>query len=565
MSVKPVTQSNSIAFVALFLMMLLFFSIFCFTDIYTVSPLPDNKPILVIENMVLSEETPFIIENNHVLLSYNIIKEYLDPYIFWDSAENKITITTFDKTVRLATESLTAMINTKPTEISFPAKILAAQQQPYIPIRLLEDLYGIKVKVIQDENRVIIDKNHAARKIGKIISDETIMKLSPTWFSASVAKIKKSDNLTVYSLEDGWFQVRTEDGLIGYILKNNLEVYEMPEMTDRKPDYRRYSPGRGKLNMVWDYIYKVTPDKSMESVPLGLDIISPTWFSIIDGQGTIDSKADIAYIEWAHKNNLAVWPLINNNFDPDITHEFLSSSETRDKIIRQILMYAELFRLDGINLDFENVYLEDKGLLVQFVRELVPILHEAGIVVSMDVTVKSTSPNWSMCYDRKELGKVVDYVILMAYDEHWATSPISGSVASIGWVEKGIATLLEDVPPEKVILGLPFYTRQWEEVSDDGGNTTVKSTALSMAQVKEILEKNEAKISWDEKAGQNFAYYKKGDSVFKIWLEDEKSIKLKAALIEKYGLAGAAAWRKGFEEPEIWDVLYSNLKLPSNI
>ncbi|WP_296970289.1 glycosyl hydrolase family 18 protein [Tepidanaerobacter sp. EBM-38] len=565
MSVKPATQSNSIAFVALFLMMLLFFCIFCFTDIYTVSPLPDNKPILVIENMVLSEETPFIIENNHVLLSYNIIKEYLDPYIFWDLAESKVTITTLDKTVRLATESLTAMINTKPTEISLPAKILAAQQQPYIPIRLLEDLYGIKVKVIQDKNRVIIDKNLNTHKIGKIISDETIMKLSPTWLSASVAKIKKSDNLTVYSLEDGWFQVRTEDGLIGYILKNHLEVSEMPEMTERKPDYRRYSPGRGRLNMVWDYIYKVTPDKSMESVPLGLDIISPTWFSIIDGQGTIDSKADIAYIEWAHKNNLAVWPLINNNFDPDITHEFLSSSETRDKIIRQILMYAELFRLDGINLDFENVYLEDKGLLVQFVRELVPILHEAGIVVSMDVTVKSTSPNWSMCYDRKELGKVVDYVILMAYDEHWATSPISGSVASIGWVEKGIATLLEDVPPEKVILGLPFYTRQWEEVSDDGGNTTVKSTALSMAQVKEILEKNEAKISWDEKAGQNFAYYKKGDSVFKIWLEDEKSIKLKAALIEKYGLAGAAAWRKGFEEPEIWDVLYSSLKLPSKI
>ena len=128
---------------------------------------------------------------------------------------------------------------------------------------------------------------------------------------------------------------------------------------------------------------------------------------------------------------MAVWALINNDFNLDITHEFLSSSETRDKIIRQILMYAELFRLDGINIDFENVYLKDKDLLVQFVRELTPILREAGIVVSMDVTVKSTSPNWSLCYDRKELGKVVDYMILMAYDEHWATSPVSGSVASI--------------------------------------------------------------------------------------------------------------------------------------
>lgn len=203
--------------------------------------------------------------------------------------------------------------------------------------------------------------------------------------------------------------------------------------------------------------------------------------------------------------------------------------------------------------------------MVQFVRELTPILREAGIVVSIDVTIKSTSPNWSMCYDRRELGKVVDYVILMAYDEHWATSPVSGSVASIGWVERGITTLLEDVEAEKVILGLPFYTREWEETHTESGSTSVKSRALSMGQVKQILEKNETQMSWDEKAGQNYAYYKKGDSIFKIWLEDEMSIKLKTTLIKKYDLVGAAAWRKGFEEPEIWDVLYDNLKLPSKI
>lgn len=562
MSVKPTQQSITIPFIVLFLTILIS-CFFFFTGIYTVSPLPDDKSALIIENTVILDDTPFIIENNQVLLSYNIIKEYLDPYIFWDAAENKITITTFDKTVRLATESLTAMINTKPVEISFPAKTLTTQ--PFIPIRLLQDLYGIRVKVIQDKNRVVIDKNLSTRRIGKITTDDAIMKLSPTWFSASTTKVTKFDELTVYSLEDGWFQVRTKDGLIGYIPEKKLEVFEMSKKPQQKPDHQRYTPARGKLNMVWDYIHRVTPDKSLETVPLGLDIISPTWFSIIDGQGAIQSKADISYIEWAHENNLAVWALINNDFNPDITHEFLSSSETRDKIIRQILMCAELFRLDGINLDFENVYLEDKDLLVQFVRELTPILREAGIVVSIDVTIKSTSPNWSMCYDRRELGKVVDYVILMAYDEHWATSPVSGSVASIGWVERGITTLLEDVEAEKVILGLPFYTREWEETHTESGSTSVKSRALSMGQVKQILEKNETQMSWDEKAGQNYAYYKKGDSIFKIWLEDEMSIKLKTTLIKKYDLVGAAAWRKGFEEPEIWDVLYDNLKLPSKI
>jgi spore germination protein YaaH len=474
-----------------------------------------------------------------------------------------ITITTYNKTVKLSTESLTAMINAKPVEISFPVKTVITQ--PYIPIRLVEDLYDIKVEIIPEENRVIIDKNLSLRKIGKLTTEHSIIRLSPTLFSPGVARLDKYDELYVYSNENGWFQVRTKDGLIGYIPEKNLEVIEVIETPEKKPSNVRQNPDRGKLNMVWDYIHRVTPDMSGQIPPQGLDIISPTWFSIVNGQGEIESKADISYIEWAHENNLAVWALIKNNFDPDITHEFLSSSETRDKIIRQILMYAELFRLDGINLDFENVYYEDKDMLVQFVRELTPILREAGILVSMDVTAKSSSLNWSLCYDRKELGKVVDYIMLMAYDEHWATSPVSGSVASIGWVENSIVTLLEDVPPEKVILGLPFYTREWEETPNENGDYIVTSRALSMAQAKQILETNKAQPIWDEKTGQNFAFYKKGDSIFKIWLEDEQSIKLKAELVKKYNLAGTAAWRKGFEEPEIWDVLFNTLKVPPKI
>ena len=389
-----------ISLISIFIIAIILY-ILIFNGIYTVSLYPKGKPVLIIENEVLLEEKPFIIDNEQILLSYNIIKEYFDPYIFWDAAENKITITTYNKIVRLATESLTAMINTKPVEISFPVKYVTTQ--PYIPIRLLEDLYDLKVNVIRESNRVIIDKNLPNRKVGKAKTDETLVKLAPRRFSISVSNISKNQQLTVYSLKNGWYQVRTEDGLIGYIPEQKLEVVEMLENHKISPEQERLTPGRGKLNMVWDYIHNITPDKSNETAPQGLDIISPTWFSIIDGKGNIESKADISYVQWAHANNLAVWALVKNDFDPDITHEFLASSETRDKIIRQILMYAELFRLDGINIDFENIYLEDKNLLVQFVRELTPVLRKAGIVVSMDVTPKSTSPNWSMCYNRKEL------------------------------------------------------------------------------------------------------------------------------------------------------------------
>lgn len=544
-------------FLALLLSSGAVFYILLFTSLYSVRVYSEAKPVLIFENKVFEDE-PFIIENGNILVSYNILKENLDPYIYWDPEENKVTITTYDKTVRLKTDSLTAIINTKPVEISFPVKVI---KQPYIPIRLLEELYNVDIRTV-NENRIIIDRKLPARKMARAIGREVAVKLFPSWFSPDVAKIGAGDSLALFDYDQGWYQVRTRDGIIGFVPGKKLEVFEMDYRPQKAPEKFVPSFGRGKLNMVWDYIHSATFNIRREKTPKGLDIISPTWFSIVDGKGTIESKADISYIEWAHRNNLAVWALIDNNFDPKVTHEFLKSSDARENIIRQILMYAELFHLDGINIDFENINIEDKRLLVQFMRELVPVMHEAGITVSQDITVKSQSPNWSLCYDRVELGKTVDYLILMAYDEHWAASPKSGSVASIGWVEKGIKTLLEDVPPEKVILGLPFYTREWEESPGPDGTTVVKSKTLSMVQAQQTLEKNKARVSWDETTGQNYAYYTKGDSVYKIWLEDEKSIQLKASLVKKYNLAGAAAWRKGFEVPAVWDVIFDVLKSP---
>ncbi|MDI3480349.1 MAG: hypothetical protein PWQ97_4 [Tepidanaerobacteraceae bacterium] len=543
-------------FVPLFIVLGTVFCIMIFKSLCFIQEYPEDKTTLIFENKIFSDK-PFIIEDGSILVSYNILKENLDPYIYWDPEENRVIITTRNKTVRLKTDSLTAIINTKPVKISFPVKVL---KQPYIPARLLEDLYNIEVRKV-DENRVIIDRRLPVKKMGRAIEREVYIKLYPSWFSPNVAKIHAGDSLVLFDLKRGWYQVRTDNGIIGYVLGKKLEVYEVKNKIS-VPAKKMPPPVRGKLNMVWDYIHSADFNIRREKPPKGLDIISPTWFSIVDGKGTIESRANLSYIDWAHKNNLAVWALIDNNFDPELTHEFLKSSDARENIIRQILMYAELFHLDGINIDFENINIEDRHLLVQFMRELVPVMHEAGITVSQDVTVKSQSPNWSLCYDRAELGKIVDYMVLMAYDEHWAASPKSGSVASIGWVEKGIKSLLEDVPPEKVILGLPFYTREWEESSGPNGTSVVKSKTLSMTQAQQTLKKNKARTSWDESAGQNFAYYTKGNSVFKIWLEDEKSIELKASLVKKYNLAGTAAWRKGFEVPAVWDVIYNVLKAP---
>ncbi|QSQ09420.1 Putative sporulation-specific glycosylase YdhD [Koleobacter methoxysyntrophicus] len=518
---------------------------------------PYSQKTLVIEDSVFQEMDPFITEMGEVLVRFDIIKKEIDPYIFWDEKVQKVTITTRDKTIRLKTDSLRAMVNTKPVWIKIPVKI--HREKPYIPIEFLAEFFGIRVTKFPDRNTVVIDFLEKERQVAEI-SKKQPLKAYPSPLSFNYKVLETGEKVCVYGNKGEWYLVRTDEGILGYIKKpRNIKtvVYGKPDFDNSIP--APWKPARGKINMVWDYIGGKTPDMSGISIK-GLDVISPTWFSLVDEEGNIDNKGDINYVRWAHNNGYKVWALIDNSFNPDITSTVLNNTELREKVINQILVYAGLYNLDGINIDFENVYLEDRDALTQFVRELAPILREQGLVISIDVTVKSLSENWSLCYDRKNLGQAVDYMILMAYDEHWAGSPVSGSVASIGWVERGIRSLLEEVPAHKVILGLPFYTREWQERLLEGGKLEVKSKALSMASAQQHIRENKADVVWKEEYGQHFATYTKGEYTFKVWLEDERSIDLKSSLIKKYNLAGAASWRRGFEEPEIWEVLYNNLE-----
>lgn len=518
---------------------------------------PYSQKTLVIEDSVFQEMDPFITEMGEVLVRFDIIKKEIDPYIFWDEKVQKVTITTRDKTIRLKTDSLRAMVNTKPVWIKIPVKI--HREKPYIPIEFLAEFFGIKVTKFPDRNTVVIDFLEKERQVAEI-SKKQPLKAYPSPLSFNYKVLETGEKVCIYGNKGEWYLVRTDEGILGYIKKpRNIKtvVYGKPDFDNSIP--APWKPARGKINMVWDYIGGKTPDMSGISIK-GLDVISPTWFSLVDEEGNIDNKGDINYVRWAHNNGYKVWALIDNSFNPDITSTVLNNTELREKVINQILVYAGLYNLDGINIDFENVYLEDRDALTQFVRELAPILREQGLVISIDVTVKSLSENWSLCYDRKNLGQAVDYMILMAYDEHWAGSPVSGSVASIGWVERGIRSLLEEVPAHKVILGLPFYTREWQERLLEGGKLEVKSKALSMASAQQHIRENKADVVWKEEYGQHFATYTKGEYTFKVWLEDERSIDLKSSLIKKYNLAGAASWRRGFEEPEIWEVLYNNLE-----
>ncbi|NLL58147.1 MAG: hypothetical protein GX244_06520, partial [Firmicutes bacterium] len=256
----------------------------------------------------------------------------------------------------------------------------------------------------------------------------------------------------------------------------------------------------------------------------------------------------------------------SNSFDRDLTASVLRSSEKREKVIGQLLAFSQLYDLDGINVDFENMHLQDRDNFTQFIRELAPLAREQGLTLSVDVTFKSSNINWSQIYDRKALAESVDYVMVMAYDEHWGTSPVAGSVSSLPWVERGLQGVLQEIPADKLLLGIPFYTRLWEIEYLEGGSEKVSSRAYGMDRIKSILEEAGAQITFCEESGQNVAAYQQGDKYYKVWLEDLTSLESRLALVEKYGLAGAAAWRRGFESSEIWNIFDAclNNRRPKN-
>jgi len=315
----------------------------------------------------------------------------------------------------------------------------------------------------------------------------------------------------------------------------------------------------GKINIVWDHVGGESRNLGNERSIDGLDVLSPTWFTVVNEEGLVLNKADERYVADAHEKKYKVWALLSNGFDRELTKKILQNEKAQQNIIRQVALYVSLYNLDGINLDFENVYEEDKEKLTFFVQQLATVLREQNVTLSIDITLPSSSSFWSRCYDRRELGRIADFVMVMAYDEHSRLSPVSGSVASLGWVDKGLAATLVEVPKEKLIMGIPFYTREWEETVKEG-SVKVQSRTLSMAQAEQKITDNHAKPVWLEDKGQFYAEYAKEDKRYRIWLEDGASIKLKAELVHKYGLAGVASWRKDFETEEIWDILKAALK-----
>lgn len=316
-----------------------------------------------------------------------------------------------------------------------------------------------------------------------------------------------------------------------------------------------------KVNLTWHYIWNNTPDMSGVKRIDGLNVVSPTWFTLADEKGNLEDRGSLSYSNWAHKYGYKVWALVDNKFDSVVTNKLLNDAGSRAKLVSSIINLAKKYKLDGVNVDFENMYTKDKDAFTQFIKELSKQTKANGLVLSVDVTIIAVNSNWSESYDRAALSKVVDYVALMTYDQHWGGSSVSGSVAQLSWVEQSLKQVLKEVPKEKMLLGVPFFTRLWKEEYVKGSSMpVVTSKAVSMEEAERIIVENKAVKTWDAVSGQYYATYKKDNATYKIWMEDERSIKLKAELVNKYRLGGIASWKYGLEKPAIWSVIANTIK-----
>lgn len=507
-----------------------------------------------------------VVDGDAVKLPLPFIQENLSlkEAVYYEEKTGSIVLTNTDKVLRLKTNVLTATINSKPYDLRVAAEL--KDKLVYIPITPLEELYGIKVEYNKDTGVVTVLR--AGDAVQRAVAEKgTEIRNEPTIRAPIVQDLPAQGDVRLWDEEKGWYRAQSENGIVGYVAKNDVSLTEVEKTEQIKAEepFVAWKVVGSKVNLTWEAVYQKTPNPANIPDMPGVNVVSPSWFELLNGEGQIQSKADPVYVDWAHKKGMQVWALFSNGFEAERTTKALSSADTRFKMIQQLLAYVQMYKLQGINLDFESVATVDKANLVQFVRELTPLLHEEGVVVSIDVTPKSNSELWSLFLDRAALGKVVDYMMVMAYDEHWASSPTSGSVASLPWVEQSLARILEEdkVPPGKVVLGMPLYARVWSETKDKSGAVKVSSKALGMEAVQKIIAERKLKPVLDGKAGQHYVEYTEDGALKRIWIEDALSVQARVALAKKYNLAGVATWQRAFQSDDIWQVIHQSLtKLP---
>lgn len=508
---------------------------------------PDEVAI-ILQDELLPEKA--LLLDGCYYFSIDTVHQYLNERFYEDKLEGLLLYTTPDDIISTQIGSAVYTQAGAPQDAGY----LVSRYEGdilYIAADYVKNFTNFSYEPFTEPNRMQVYTNWQ-EQTAATLSKHTQIRYQGGIKSDILEEIDAGREVVVLEEMDTWAKVKA-DAYIGYVEKKFLKDihtrepepvtdYEEPVYTSIQKDYT--------ICMGWHQVMNQAGNATFDEVTAatqGLNTISPTWFSLSDNEGNFTSIASTDYVAKAHQKGLEVWGLVDNFSDEVDTYSVLSSTTKRTHLIEGLVQAAAACGMDGINIDFEQLSEKTGEHFVQFLRELSIPCRANGIVLSVDnyVPIGNTAH-----YGRRQQGEVVDYVIIMGYDEHWSGSEEAGSVASIDFVETGIQKTVEEVPAEKVINAIPFYTRVWKT---EGGSVT--SDAVGMESAENFLANHGVQAVWDETTCQNYAEFEENGILYQVWLEDEQSIQVKLNVMTNYNIAGVSAWKLGFERPAIWNVI----------
>ena len=509
--------------------------------------LTDENSVALIQNGELLEEQAVLI-GGEPYAAYTYVESQLNSCFYWDEETKGILLTT--------SGGVQTLLPGDAAVAKTPGGQPAVQQESdgtvYISLDVVKEYTDLDYAYYSDPNRVVIRNEWDGVEQATVQSDTAQVRQKGGIKSLILADVQKGDTLLYLENLDNWCKVMTADGYTGYIQTEDISEPEAIEArTAKKDSYERITRDH-KINLVWHQSTSTESNDAMAEMTAemtGVNVISPTWFSVTDETGTISSLASADYVKLAHEAGREVWGLIDNFNEAFDETTDLAYASVRSRIIEQLLAEAASCGMDGINVDFEN--LKEAGIphYLQFLRELTSAAHAQNLVVSVDTPVPQA---YTMYYQRGEQARFVDYMIVMAYDEHFAGSEEAGSVSSLPFVQQAVEEMTRVMPADQVICGIPFYTRVWTEKF---GQSAITSEVLGMDGAKNYAKENQMTETWDASLGQNVATVETSDARYTIWMEDEQSMEEKLKVIQSADLAGVAEWKFGFERADVWSLI----------
>lgn len=522
------------------------------SDYYQV---PEGEALVIMDDIKYEKYAKVI--DGVYYMDLNSITTEFNKRFYFDSNENVLIYTTPSEVIKAEVGSKEYSANKNKVSTTYTI-VKREVDEVYVALNFVQLFSDMRFTTYQNPDIVMIQKNWG-EYLYATVKSATQIRTGTSIKTEILKELSANDKVMIInnggSLENGFITVMSEDGVRGYVQKKALSdtFYEEVKSTYVAPEYTNISKD-ATINLTW---HQVTVPEANNNVSTmlestkGVNVISPTWFRVNSIEGTLSSLASESYVEYCHSRNIEVWGLVDN-FNPEVDiHEVLSRSSRREKLVNEIIAQAIKYNLDGINIDFESLKTETGPHFVQFLRELSIKCRSNQIILSVDNYVPAS---YNKFYDYEEQGKIVDYVVIMAYDEHHGNSEEAGSVSSMSYFINAINSTMQMVPADKIIIGIPFYTRLWKE-SVELGESKLSSEAMGMSTAEQVLSKNGVTPEKDEITGQYYAEYEKEGITYKIWLEEEESIDARLKAIYDAKVAGVASWRLGFEKSSIWDII----------